>query len=215
MIRSITRSRRRAAGTLAVFVVVVASFVPSASARASVVPSGDSRASRSASASMPLVDADLEALFAGVNSSAHRFDGQEALSAGAQIDDVSAFAAGYAAGGGTTTHATIDSRLLAMFSTGILSCSGKNSQDFTGAQANLYLNSCVSNDVSGKLAQGAGAAAIAGLIASETGIGGFAGGIIAGLLTIASGAVASCNKAGRGIVVHQIPLTGITWCNGQ
>jgi len=160
-------------------------------------------------------DQQARALDAGVDVSTRVFDVEAAISAGGDPGVVDEFAEGYAAGGGTvrglrdTPSAVADSA-----ASSLLRCSGKNSFDVTGFQANLYLNSCVSNDVIGKLNQGAGVAGIAGVVASETGIGAAAL-VAAGVLAIAGGALTSCNAKGRGTVSHNIPGSAIAWCNSQ
>ncbi|WP_022907060.1 hypothetical protein [Curtobacterium sp. B18] len=168
------------------------------------------------SAADPLSDADTTALFAGVDTTTRTFDAAIARAAGADTSLVAEFAAGYVAGGGAVQHIRVDPDVVAATEgIGIDGCSGKSSFDVTGLQANLYLNSCVSNDVVGKLTQGAGVAAVVALISAETGVGAVAAGIVTGLLTIGAGALASCNAKGRGTVSHNIAGSAIVWCNGQ
>lgn len=163
-----------------------------------------------------LTATDTTALFAGVDSSTRTFDADRARAAGANRSLVEEFASGYVAGGGTVKNVRVDAdEVTALQAIGIDGCAGKNSFDITGLQANLYMNSCVSNDVAGKLTQGAGVAAVAALISAETGVGAVAGGIVAGLLTIGAGALASCNAKGKGTVSHNIGGSVIVWCNSQ
>lgn len=170
----------------------------------------------SSAAPSSLSDTTLKPLLEGVDEDSHSFDGEAARAAGASDSEIDAFASGYAAGGGKVAAAKINERVVrALGDIPLAGCSGKNSQDVTGAQVNLYLNSCVTNDVIGAMAKGAGVVALAGLVTSETGIGAVAAVVIAALLSIGGGALTSCNKTGKGVVVHEIVLTGIIWCNGQ
>lgn len=165
--------------------------------------------------SSQLSDTEITALFAGVDTTTRTFDADQARASGADAALLEEFASGYLAGGGTVRHISVDPAEVAELRGNTVFCSGKNRFDVTGLQANLYMNSCVSNDVVGKLAQGAGLAAILALISAETGVGPVVGGIVAGLLTIGGGALASCNSKGRGTVSHNITGSALVWCNSQ
>jgi hypothetical protein len=200
-------SKRVAIGATVIASSIAASLIVALPASASTVDSAPSP---------DVSSVELDALFAGVSPDTHVFDARVAIAAGARRANVLDFADGYAAGGGAVRNAAPDPEVVERLrAIDLAGCSGRNSFDITGAQANLYLNSCVANDLSGKLAQGAGLAALIALITSATGAGPAVAGIVAGLLTIGSGAVVSCNARGRGIVGHNIPATAITWCNSQ
>jgi hypothetical protein len=160
---------------------------------------------------------ELASLESGVDTANHLFDAELARQSGASASDIQEYASGYLAGGGRAENVTVNAATIDMLrgATSIEACKGKNRYDVTGLQQNIYFDSCVSQDIIGKIAVGAGAAAIAGLITAETGIGGLAGGLVAGILTIGGGALGSCAARGSGVVIHQLLPTAIIWCNAQ
>lgn len=194
--------------TSAVVAAVVASsivMVAPASASPSRGPSAASAADRA------------ESLLTGVDRTTQVFDGAAATRAGATTEDVEDFAAGYVAGGGAVENVEVSEETVSALrapAAALRSCSGRNSADVTGLQANLYLNSCNTNKLVAALAGGAGVAALVGVITAATGVGGAAGGIAAALLTIGSAAVAYCGARGRGIGFHVLPV-GPPWCRSQ
>lgn len=116
----------------------------------------------------PLSDMQLSALTTGLGSTRAVFDGAAARRAGASERLVAEFAAGYYAAGGDVEHATPDRRQLELVRSAAVraACRGKNSFDVTGVQANLYINSCKSDEVrNGLLAGVSTATLIAGMTA--------------------------------------------------
>jgi len=116
-----------------------------------------------------LQSSEVTALFAGVDGRHAVFDGAAARAAGADDESVRQFAAGYEAGGGVVTRTVVDpteTRLLPRFS---IACSGKNSFDVTGAQANLYINSCKADQIRKGLLAGASIATLVGAVTAATG----------------------------------------------
>lgn len=144
------------------------------------------------------------------------FDGAAAASAGASSELINDFATGWAATGGTVTHASVDESMLNVAEAATpRACVGRNSLDYTGIQLNAYLNSCNSSRVLGMVNQGAGVGVIAAAVTSWTGVGGVAAGAIAGALAISSGLITTCTAKGRGMAAHMIPPTAVMWCNNQ
>ncbi|WP_144761456.1 hypothetical protein [Curtobacterium sp. 9128] len=159
----------------------------------------------------------VEHVLAGVDQSTKTFDGAAAIAAGATQQDIDEFAAGYVAAGGSATNVVIPQRAvdeLRGLAGDVRACSGRNSADITGLQANLYLDSCNANRIVAALGGGAGVAALVGIITAATGVGGAAGGIAAALLTIGTAAVAYCAANGRGIGFHVL-VVGPPWCASQ
>lgn len=192
-------------------VVLLSTSLLSSASPATAVPMSPGTRAPSAD-----IEDRTDALLAGVDERSHTFDGRNARSAGAAEVDIVDFAAGYLAAGGRTQGVRVPAAEVDQLraAVGELRCSGRNSADVTGLQANLYLNSCNANKIVSVLAGGAGLAAIAGFITGATGIGAAAAGIAAGVLTIGSAAIAYCNAKGRGIGFHVLPV-GAPWCASQ
>lgn len=153
-----------------------------------------------------LAEPQVDALAAGIDQSNHTFDGKVALSAGATPGVVSQFAAGYRAGGGQITNAVPDAAEYARLrAINISACGGKNSFDVTGLQANLYLNSCKSDEIQKGLVAGAGVAALIGTVTAASGGGAAAAGIAAAGLSLGAGLIGFYNR-GKGICIYGNPL---------
>ncbi|WP_139195175.1 hypothetical protein [Curtobacterium sp. MCBA15_001] len=165
----------------------------------------------------PSVQDRTDRLVAGVDEAKKVFDGRTAADAGASARDVNDFAVGFVAAGGTVTNVAVaqsEVDRLRGNAAAMRACSGRNSADVTGLQANVYLDSCNASRIVAGLAGGAGVAALVGIITAATGIGGAAGGIAAALLSIGSAAVAYCGSNGRGIGFHVLPV-GPPWSRSQ
>lgn len=156
-----------------------------------------------------LQSSEVTALFAGVDDQHLVFDGAVARAAGADEESVRQFAAGYEAGGGIVTRTVVDpseTRLLSRFS---IACSGKNSFDVTGVQANLYINSCKTDQVRKGLLAGASIATLVGAVTAATGGGAAAGAVAAAGLALGAAVIAFYDN-GRGVQFYANPLkTGI------
>jgi hypothetical protein len=156
-----------------------------------------------------LQSSEVTALFAGVDDQHALFDGAVARAAGADERSVRQFAAGYEAGGGIVTRTVVDpseTGLLPRFS---IACSGKNSFDVTGAQANLYINSCKTDQIRKGLLAGASIATLVGAVTAATGGGAAAGAVAAAGLALGAGVIAFYDN-GRGVQFYANPLkTGI------
>ncbi|RKR75111.1 hypothetical protein [Frondihabitans australicus] len=191
---------------VALAVTVVASVVASA-----VPAQAEVRVSR------PGSTASINAAGGAVDPATHVFDGQVALAHGAAAADVREFAAGYAASGGQIVRATPDAALSSMMNDIPMprACAGKNRQDTTGLQSNVYIDSCVTQRVISLMGSGAGLAGIVAAVTAATGAGPIVAGVIAGLLGIGAGVLGSCSAKGRGVAIHQIVMSAITWCTSQ
>ncbi|MBN6777612.1 hypothetical protein JRG19_03475 [Pseudoclavibacter alba] len=156
-----------------------------------------------------------------VDGESRSFDAQKARDLGVSAEDITDFGVGYAAGGGQVLNIEISQdevNALAPAAVQLYSaaqCAGKNANDYTGAQSNLYMDSCATQKVIAALSTGASAAALAGVMASETGVGGVAGAIISGILSLGAGALGACAANGTGTIIRQIPPTGVIWCDAQ
>ncbi|MCT2042575.1 hypothetical protein M3D15_04400 [Pseudoclavibacter alba] len=163
----------------------------------------------------------ISLLNSAVDGESRSFDAQKARDLGVSAEDVTDFGVGYAAGGGQVLNIKISQDevdALAPAAAQLYSaaqCAGKNANDYTGAQSNLYMNSCATQKVIAALSTGASAAALAGVVASETGVGGVAGAIISGILSLGAGALGACAANGTGTIIRQIPPTGIIWYDAQ
>ncbi|ALD12483.1 hypothetical protein [Clavibacter capsici] len=144
------------------------------------------------------------------------FDADVAIERGALPLTVRQVAVGIVAGGGTVSGITVDDDEVAAVARIILdsNCVGETDYSTQWFGHQLKLNSCDANRLIGALAAGAGIATVAAIITSETGVGGIAGALIAGLLAIGGGALAFCAADGNGLIVDQ-GWNGVPWCAGQ
>ncbi len=146
------------------------------------------------------------------------FDASAALDMGADPATVEQVAAGITAAGGTVSGIAVKASDVAAGTAAIAasraSCAGQTSYSIQWFGYQLKLNSCVTNAVIGGLSAGAGAAGIAAIIASETGIGGLAGGLLAGILAIGAGVLGICASSGNGVIVD-LSWAGVPWCASQ
>ena len=83
------------------------------------------------------------------------------------------------------------------------SCEGRSG--WRAAWPTIFLDSCQADRLSGALAAGASAAALAGLITAETGAGPAVAGAIAAALTVYGGLTGLCNSWGNGIQIIYVP----------
>jgi len=174
-----------------------------------VGPASSATAATTQDGPVALQSSEVTALFAGVDDRHALFDGAVARAAGADEESVRQFAAGYEAGGGIVTRTVVDpteSRLLPRYS---IACSGKNSFDVTGAQANLYINSCKTDQIRKGLLAGASIATLVGAVTAATGGGAAAGAVAAAGLALGAAVIAFYDN-GRGVQFYVNPLkTGI------
>lgn len=188
---------RRIASTCTITVVVLAG----------VLVGSPANASTEADVHTHLTQEQVAALGAGVDLTHRVFDGQAARDAGAPTDAVSQFAAGYQAGGGMVENTTVDrSESGRLDDISITACKGKNSFDVTGAQANLYINSCKTNEVVKGIQGGVAVATLIGSILAVTGGGAAAAGVAAAGFALGAVLIGNKNK-GKGVKFWANPLT--------
>ena len=125
---------------------------------------------------------------------------------------------GFVAAGGSVSGIAVKRSDVAVGTNAIAAakakCAGVNNYSVQWFGDQLKINSCVVQNVIGALTAGAGAAGIAAIILAETGIGGAAAGVIAGLLAIGAGVLTSCASSGRGVIID-LSFAGIPWCASQ
>ena len=93
------------------------------------------------------------------------------------------------------------------------SCEGRSG--WRAAWPTIFLDSCQADRLSGALAAGASAAALAGLITAETGAGPADAGAIAGVLGFYGSLSMICNSWDTGIAIVYIPYPNILTCAPQ
>jgi hypothetical protein len=185
----------------------------------SMLVASPANAAEAAPAPEPAIsEATVQSLFDATNQKTHQFDGALARQHGVDPALVDSYATGFAATGGTVENATIDSAQVAKLRSaviGIQACTGKNRYDYTGAQLNVYLNSCNTNVMISVIGGGVGVIGTIAGILSPTGLPAAAVGVLAGILAVAGAFLGVCAAKGRGTVIHNIPPSTITWCNSQ
>lgn len=146
------------------------------------------------------------------------FDYGAAVAAGVRTDFAADFATGVVAGGGEITNAPADvsagSTAEAATILAAAACSGRNGSGVYWWGWQTALDSCNTSVLINAMWAGAGVAALAGIISSETGVGAAAGGIAAAALTIGAGALGICASWGNGIYWNTL-YTGTPFCWGQ
>ncbi|WP_435081379.1 hypothetical protein [Clavibacter michiganensis] len=158
---------------------------------------------------------DLQDTITSTHGAVH-FDAGVALERGALPSIVREVAIGIVAGGGTVSGITLGESEVGAIARVMLdsNCTGETNYSTQWFGHQLKLNSCDTNRLIGALAAGAGIATIAAIITSETGVGGIAGALIAGVLAIGGGAIAYCAADGNGVILDQ-GWNGAPWCAGQ
>jgi hypothetical protein len=146
------------------------------------------------------------------------FDAKAALALGASPTTVSQVATGIAAAGGTVSGVAVQAGAVNatanVLAAAKAKCYGVNNYSVQWFGDQLKINSCVTSAVIGALSAGAGVAGIVAVITSETGIGGIAAGLIAGILAIGAGVLATCGSRGNGTIID-LSWAGIPWCASQ
>ena len=174
-------------------------------------PANAASTSRSMSA-----DDTMTALASGIDAATRTFDGAAARLHGAPSAEVSDFAAGWQFAGGTIVNVTPTTISAAATPTPApRACRGANRADYTGLQANVYLDSCNTTRAIALIGGGASVATVAGAIASWTGVGALAAGLAAGALGLVGAVLNGCAAKGTGVGMHNIPPTPVTWCAAQ
>lgn len=146
------------------------------------------------------------------------FDAARALALGADGATVQQVATGVTAAGGTVTGIKVDqaavARTAAIVTASKARCVGKTNYSVQWFGDQLKLNTCDVSRIIAALSIGAGAAGITAIVLSETGVGGIAAGVIAGLLAIGAGALQWCSSDGTG-VIFDVSWAGVPWCAAQ
>lgn len=161
---------------------------------------------------------NLAGTFVTTSDGVARFDFGAAVAAGVPATFAADFASGVVAGGGEITNAPADvstaSQAKGAQMLSVASCSGHNGygQYWWGWQT--ATDSCVTSAIINSIWAGAGIAALAGILSSETGVGAAAGAIAAAALTIGAGALGVCASWGNGIYWNTL-YTGTPFCWGQ
>lgn len=197
---------------VALLTVMTTSLAALPASASQAVPPSNEPASR--------IQADVDALYAGVDPRTKVFDAAVAIDHGAPQNEVQDFAATWLVrGSGPVENIEISASELRSVEQllGPLprACSGKERWDHTGLQYNFYFNSCSARSLQNAYNTGGASAGFLTAIFAAIGfVPGAAGsGIIAAMLGLAGAVIGNCNSAGRGIVVHAIPPAA--WCNGQ
>lgn len=165
--------------------------------------------------------ADLRTAITTQNGSLH-FDASRALALGADPSTVQQVAVGVVAGGGSVSGVAVDAasiartanQLAAVRAASRANCAGQTNYSTQWFGHQLKLNSCDANRVIAAMSAGAGVAGLAAIITSETGVGGIAGGVIAGVLAIGAGALGWCAANGTGVIID-LSWAGVPWCAAQ
>ena len=137
-----------------------------------------------------------------------QFNYDAALKSGVAKGIADEFAGGIVAGGGSVINAPASVRIaptsLGPVAAAISNCQGRNGFSTYWWGTQIQLDSCAANVVTNAMWGGAGVAAIAGIISSETGIGGAAGAVAAAAFTIGAAGLGVCSAWGTGIYVNQV-----------
>jgi hypothetical protein len=151
-----------------------------------------------------------------------RLNASKALAFGIDSETVRQVATGIVAGGGIVTGIAVDAASVARTSGAVVvataasraRCMGRTNYSVQWFGDQLKLNSCDAARVISAMSAGAGVAGLAAIIASDTGVGGIAGGVIAGVLAIGAGLLGSCAANGTGVIVD-VSWAGVPWCVAQ
>lgn len=226
MSRSIPTLRKLATLTVAATVAAAAMLTVASPAMASTTPdlapvattvqqAGDT------TTKVPQEDignGNLAGSFVTTSNEVASFDYGAAVAGGVPASFAAEFASGVIAGGGKIVNAPADvttaSEAKGAQMLSAASCNGRNGYGVYWWGFQTATDSCVTSALINAIWAGAGAAALAGIISSETGVGAAAGAIAAAALTIGAGALGVCASWGNGIYWNTL-YTGTPFCWGQ
>lgn len=226
MSKSIPTLRKLVTLTVAATVAAAAMLTVASPATASTTPdlapvatavqqAGDT------TAKVPQEDIDngnLAGSFVSTSNEIASFDYGAAVAGGVPAAFAAEFASGVIAGGGKIVNAPADvtaaSEAKGAQMLSAASCSGRNGYGVYWWGFQTATDSCVTSALINAIWAGAGAAALAGIISAETGVGAAAGAIAAAALTIGAGALGVCASWGNGIYWNTL-YTGTPFCWGQ